>query len=62
MAGGSGANEVKLFDFHVIDEAVVSVYDLCREINTLDWANKENKFAISGGDGYLRIFELQQSL
>lgn len=37
---------------------MVSIYDLGREINTVDFANKGNKFAISGGDGYLRIFEM----
>jgi len=58
LAGGSNSNEVKLFDRPEMEKVVVSIYDLGREINTVDFANKGNKFAISGGDGYVRIFGL----
>jgi hypothetical protein len=44
-----------------MEKAVVSIYDLSREINTVDFANKGNMFAISGGDGYLRLFSMSIS-
>jgi hypothetical protein len=39
LAGGSNSNECKLFDRTDIEKVVVSIYDLGREINTVDFAN-----------------------
>lgn len=58
MAGGSNSNEAKLFDRTDIEKAVVSIYDLAREVNTVDFGNKGNQFAVSGGDGYVRLFSM----
>jgi hypothetical protein len=44
-----------------MEKAVVSIYDLSREIDTVDFANKGNMFAISGGDGYLRLYTMSIS-
>ncbi|CAD8143240.1 unnamed protein product [Paramecium octaurelia] len=60
LAGGSGENEVRIFDSQDFDNAQICIHDLCREVNTVDWAHKDSRFAFSGGDGYLRIFEIQQ--
>ena len=56
LAGGSGARECKLFDTEAMDKAVVSIYDISRDIYTVDFANKEKRFALSGGDGFIRVF------
>lgn len=61
LAGGSNSNEAKLFDRTDIEKAVVSIYDLAKEIGTVDFANKGNMFAISGGDGYVRLFGMNIS-
>jgi WD40 repeat protein len=58
LAGGSNSNEAKLFDRTDIEKAVVSIYDLAREVNTVDFGNKGNQFAVSGGDGYVRLFSM----
>ena len=58
IAGGSGANEVKIFDRNEANKAFVSIYDLNKEINTIDFGNNGENFAISGGDGIVRIFSL----
>ena len=42
LAGGSNSNEAKLFDRTDIEKAVVSIYDLAREVNTVDFGNKGN--------------------
>ena len=44
-----------------MEKAVVSIYDFSREIDTVDFANKGNMFAISGGDGYLRLYTMSIS-
>jgi len=56
LAGGSKNNEVKLFDRENQNKAFCSISDLCREVNTIDFANKGDMFCFSGGDAYLRVF------
>lgn len=58
MAGGSNTNEVKLFDRIRGDKDIVGVFDLTREVDCLDFSNEGGKFAVSGGDGYVRLFAL----
>ena len=58
LAGGSGSNEARVFDRQMIDKNVCVIYDLSREVNTVDWGNKFDKFALGGSDGYIRIFKM----
>ena len=58
LAGGSVANEAKIFDRNTLDRHVCTLYDINREIVTVDFSNKGNMFAISGGDGYIRIYSM----
>jgi len=56
LAGGSFSNEVKLFDRNNLDRHVCTIHDLSREVVTVDFSNKGNMFAVSGGDGYIRVY------
>lgn len=62
MAGGSGSNEVKMFDRTLGEKDVVGIFDLSREIDCLDFSNGGYKFACAGGDGYVRVFGLNVKL
>lgn len=56
LAGGSSANEVKLFDRENQNKAFCVIYDLCREVDCVDFSNKGDSFVFSGGDGYVRLW------
>ena len=58
LAGGSNSNEAKLFDRNNYEKAFCTITDLSREIDTVDFGNKGNMFAISGGDGLIRLFSM----
>mmetsp|Transcript_4612 Transcript_4612/g.3819 ORF Transcript_4612/g.3819 Transcript_4612/m.3819 type:complete len:101 (+) Transcript_4612:457-759(+) len=58
LAGGSNANEARLFDRESLDRCACVIYDLSREVNTVDFGNKGDKFAIGGSDGYVRMFAI----
>jgi len=49
-------NEVRLFDTLKDMDPFCSIYNLPREIYTMDFGNKGTSFAVSGGDGLVRIF------
>jgi WD40 repeat protein len=62
-AGGSGANEAKIFDRQNSNKLIGSITGLSRGVFTLDFsaANDRNLVAIAGGDGAIRIIELSSS-
>uniref|UniRef100_A0A7S4UIF3 Anaphase-promoting complex subunit 4 WD40 domain-containing protein n=1 Tax=Alexandrium monilatum TaxID=311494 RepID=A0A7S4UIF3_9DINO len=59
-AGGSGANEVKLFDRRNGGAAVgtVAAAGLTHACYTLDFSNSGSMLAIGGGDGCVRVFSV----
>mmetsp|Transcript_9954 Transcript_9954/g.15014 ORF Transcript_9954/g.15014 Transcript_9954/m.15014 type:complete len:351 (+) Transcript_9954:63-1115(+) len=58
MAGGSGANEAKVFD-HINNNAVVgTVTGLTRGIFSVDFSPDNEKVAIGGGDSCIRILDV----
>ena len=57
-AGGSNSNEVKLFDKSNNNKPFCAIYNLPREIDTIDFSYDDSKLAISGADGYVRVFEI----
>ncbi|KAL4463228.1 hypothetical protein ABPG74_007229 [Tetrahymena malaccensis] len=58
LAGGSNTNEVKLFDRENQNKAFCCITELSREVNTVDFGNEGEMFAFSGGDGLLRVFQM----
>ena len=58
LAGGSGANEVKIFDGDSFFEPCYRIYNLSRACYTSDFANSGEMFAIGGGDGVVRVFDV----
>lgn len=61
LAGGSNANEAKLFDRDNAYKCICNITDLSREVDTVDFANNSNNFCTGGGDGLLRIFKSSYS-
>jgi COMPASS component SWD3 len=58
VAGGSGANEAKVFD-HKADNAIVgTVTGLTRGIFTVDFSPDNHQVAIAGGDATIRILSI----
>ena len=57
LAGGSGCNEVKLFECENFTP-IVQIKGLSRAPFTLDWHPSGEQFAIAGGDGVIRMFYL----
>lgn len=60
IAGGSSSNEVKLFDKSNNNKPFCAIYNLPREIATVDFSHDDSMFAISGADGYVRLFGLSE--
>lgn len=66
LTGGSNVNEARLFDTQLNNKAFAAIYDLPRMVYSVDFGNstsgtgrdKGTKFAISGGDGLIRLFRL----
>lgn len=58
LAGGSNANEVRLFDRNKLDSLVCVIYDISREITTVDFSNLGDKFCFGGSDGMIRVFNM----
>jgi len=54
-AGGSGANEARVFDCNNGNSCIGSITGLSRGIFTVDWSSCEDKFACAGGDASIRI-------
>jgi len=58
LAGGSNAYEAKIFDREKLNRHVCTIYGMSREVNSVDFSNKGDKFALGGSDGYIRIFSM----
>lgn len=57
-AGGSGSNEVKVFDHHNNNAVVGTITGLSRGVFTLDFSPENQKLAMGGGDSTIRIFDV----
>ena len=59
IVGGTGSNEVKLLDSESsLFEPFYRIYNLSRASFTCDFANSGEMFAIGGGDGVVRCFDV----
>ena len=58
VAGGSGANEAKVFDHHNENTVVGTVTNMQRGVFTADFSPTSNQVAIAGGDASIRIFTI----
>ena len=58
LAGGSGSNEVKVFDGDSFFEPCYRIYNLSRACFSADFSNSGDMFAIGGGDGVVRVFDV----
>jgi WD40 repeat protein len=61
LAGGSDANEVKLFDRSNNNKSFCCVHELQREIVTVNFSHDDKMFAISGAYGMVRVFRISES-
>jgi COMPASS component SWD3 len=57
-AGGSGANEAKVFDTSNNNSVVGTVTGLSKGIFTVDFSPESQKLAIAGADASIRIFDI----
>lgn len=55
VAGGSGANEAKLFDRQNGNAAFGTVMGMSRACYSVDFSNDASMVAVSGGDGCVRV-------
>lgn len=60
-AGGSGANEAKVFDRRNGNQLVGTVAGLTKSVFSVDWY-QHRYLAIAGGDAAVRLFEIHDSL
>lgn len=58
VAGGSGCNECKIFDSVNGFQPVAQIKELSRAVFSLDFSNNNDMFAMGGGDGVVRVFNL----
>lgn len=60
IAGGAGANEIKVFDGDSQDpfEPCFKIKNLSRPCLSVDFSNKGDMFACAGGDGVIRVFNV----
>jgi WD40 repeat protein len=58
IAGGSGCNEIKIFDSVNAFQPVAQIKELSRAVFSCDFSNQGDMFAIGGGDGVVRVFNL----
>lgn len=58
IAGGSGSNEVKIFDGNTLFKPCAQIRDLSRATYTVDFSNSGDTFAMGGGDGVVRVFNV----
>ena len=58
IAGGSGSNEVKVFDANQEFKPCAQIKDLSRACFSVDWSNSGDMFAMGGGDGVIRVFNV----
>ena len=57
MAGGSGANEVRIFDYES-GNIVGKISNLERSVLTIDTSKMSNMFAFGSADSCLRVMEV----
>jgi WD40 repeat protein len=57
-AGGSGANEAKVFDHHNNNAIVGTITGLTRGVFTMDFSPDGSKVAVAGGDSSIRILDV----
>ena len=58
VAGGSGANEVKVFDGGNGFKPCAQIKNLSRACFSVDFSNSGDMFACGGGDGVIRVFNV----
>ena len=58
IAGGSLSNEVKVFDMNNGFRPCYQIKNLSRPCFDLDWSNSGDMFAMGGGDGVIRVFNV----
>lgn len=58
LAGGSNANEAKVFDHSKGDSPVGTITGLTRGVFAVDFSPDNRKIAIAGGDSAIRILEI----
>ena len=58
-AGGSGANEAKVFDRENENQLIGTVSGLERAVFALDFDPLNHRLAVAGGDTAVRILEIQ---
>ncbi len=61
IAGGSNSNEVKLFDKSNNNKPFCAIYNLPRQIDTVDFSHDDQMFVISGADGLIRVFKVDEA-
>lgn len=59
-AGGSGANEAKVFDHSSGNAVVGTITGLARGVFAIDFSPDNEKVAVAGGDSSIRILSIQQ--
>lgn len=57
-AGGSGANEARVFDINDNYSLVGTVTGLARGVFTLDFAPHHKRLAVAGGDATIRVLDI----
>lgn len=60
-AGGSGANEAKLFDRRNNGAVIGTVMGLSQACYSVDFSNSGSMFAVAGGDGCVRVMNITTS-
>jgi WD40 repeat protein len=58
LAGGAYGNEAKLFDFS--GKHFATITELTKEVQTCDFSNDDERFALGGADGYVRIYNISK--
>lgn len=58
IAGGSGANELKVFDGDASFNPCSRVYNCSRAVYSVDFNQAGEVFAMGGGDGVVRVFNI----
>ena len=58
MVGGTGINELKVFDRKNNFKPVASIIDVTEGVYALDYSNHSHKFAFAGGEGVVYIMGL----
>jgi WD40 repeat protein len=62
VAGGSGANEVKVFDGGNSFKPCAQIKNLSRACFSVDFSNNGEMFACAGGDGVIRVFNVANEM